>query len=74
VRRFGLERTDQLIGTAITEVVLDVKTARCLVLSLIRSGYRYSTIEVTAVDRHGMCHHYLHSHWGIVENGKLQRV
>jgi signal transduction histidine kinase len=69
----GLER-DQLIGTAVSEAVIDMTTAHSLALSLIRSGYRYSTTEVTAADRESKRRDYLHSQWGIVENGKLQRV
>jgi signal transduction histidine kinase len=68
-QRLGLKR-----GAAITEPVLDIKTAHSIMLSLIRSEYRYSTMEVTPVDRKGRRHHFLHSHWGIVENGKLQRI
>jgi PAS domain S-box-containing protein len=76
VRRLGLERADQLIGTAITEAVRDIgpETVQASIKSLIRSGYRYSTVEVTAMDAKGRQSHFLHHHWGIVENGKLQRV
>ena len=73
-QRLGLERADQLIGAAIIEAVLDPETAHSIMLSLIRSKYRYSTMEVTPVDRKGRRRHFLHSHWGIVENGKLQRI
>jgi signal transduction histidine kinase len=68
-QRLGLKR-----GAAITEPVVDIKTAHSIMLSLIRSEYRYSTMEVTPVDRQGKRRHFLHSHWGIVENGKLQRI
>jgi len=74
VQRLGLERADQLIGAAVTDDVLDIETANRCVQSLIRSEYRYSTIELTRVDRRGKQHHFLHSHWGIVENGKLHRI
>jgi signal transduction histidine kinase len=69
VQRLGFER-----GAAIAELMLDIKTAHSLMLSLIRSEYRYSTMEVTPVDRMGKRGHFLHSNWGIVENGKLQRI
>jgi signal transduction histidine kinase len=68
-RQLGLEE-----GAATTEVVLDMQTARKIVLSLISSEYRYSTLEVAPLDREGKRRHVLHSHWGIVESGKLQRV
>jgi PAS domain-containing protein len=70
----GLERADQLIGVAATEAVLNLEAARCGTRSLIRSGYRYSTVEISPVDDEGHRRHFLRSHWGIVENGKLQRV
>jgi signal transduction histidine kinase len=67
--QLGVER-----GATITEVVLDMETAHRDILSLIRSEYRYGTIEVTPVDHKGKRRHFLHSHWGIVENGKLRRI
>jgi signal transduction histidine kinase len=67
--QLGLQR-----GEAITEAVLDMETAHRIMLSLIRSAYRYGTIEVTPVDHKGRRRHFLHSHWGIVENGKLRRI
>jgi signal transduction histidine kinase len=70
----GRERADQVIGAAVTGVVWDGETARRATLSLIRSGYRYSTLETTPVDPKGLRRHFLRSHWGIVENGKMQRV
>ena len=69
-----LERADQLIGAAATAAVLNLETARSGTRSLIRSGYRYSTVETAPVDHEGHRRHFLRSHWGIVENGKLQRV
>jgi signal transduction histidine kinase len=74
LQTLGLERADQVIGAAVTEAVLDMETAHRCVQSLIRSEYRYSTIEVIPVDRKGKRRHFLHSLWGIVEGGKLQRI
>jgi signal transduction histidine kinase len=51
-----------------------MKTAHAVAQCLIRSGYRYNTIEVTPQDRTGKRRHFLESHWGIVEGGKLQRI
>jgi signal transduction histidine kinase len=70
----GLERADQLIGAAVTAAVLNLETARSGTRSLLRSGYRYSTVETSPVDHEGHRRYFLRSHWGIVENGKLQRV
>lgn len=70
----GLERAEQLIGAGVTEAVLNLETARSGTRSLIRSGYRYSTVETAPVDREGHRRYYLRTHWGVVENGKLRRV
>jgi signal transduction histidine kinase len=70
----GRERADQVIGAAVNGVVWDGETARRGTLSLIHSGYRYSTLETTPVDPKGHRRHFLRSHWGIVENGKVQRI
>ncbi|MCU1275591.1 MAG: uncharacterized protein JWO48_3022 [Bryobacterales bacterium] len=73
-RSLGLERADQLIGAEVTEAVLNVETARSGTRSLIRSGYRYSTVEISPEDDKGHRRYFLRSHWGIVENGKVQRI
>jgi two-component system, cell cycle sensor histidine kinase and response regulator CckA len=67
------ERLGLTTGAFIT-AVLDRETARSIMLSLIRSGYRYSTVEVTPMGPTGKTRHFLHIQWGIVENGKLQRI
>jgi PAS domain S-box-containing protein len=74
VQRLGLQRAEELVGGAVTKAVLDIKTAHAVAQRLIRSGYRYNTIEVTPQDRTGKRRHFLQSHWGIVEGGKLQRI
>jgi signal transduction histidine kinase len=73
-RALGLERADQLIGAGVTEAVLSLEASRSGTRSLIRSGYRYSTVETAPVDQKGHRRYFLRSHWGIVENGKLQRI
>jgi signal transduction histidine kinase len=72
-RVVGRERADQLIGAAVSEIP-NLEAERSTALSLIRSGYRYSKIETSSVDHEGHARHFMRSHWGIVENGKLQRV
>ena len=49
-------------------------TMRNATRSLIRSGYRFSTVETTPVDQSGNRRYMLRSHWGIVENGFLERI
>jgi signal transduction histidine kinase len=76
VQRLGLQRLDQLIGAPIPETVLpDNDLIQSCLVPLIRTGYRQSTVELTAAVYPGAKRgHYMHSHWGIVENGKLQRI
>jgi signal transduction histidine kinase len=74
LRWLGMERADQLIGAAVSAVVRDMETAQSSVRSLIRSGYRYSTVEAMPMDRQGKRRHLLHSLWGIVERGGLHRI
>ena len=61
-------------GADVSQIVLDKETAHSVLLPLIRSDYQYSTVEVTFVTPKGQRRHFLHSHWGIVENRRLQRV
>jgi signal transduction histidine kinase len=70
----GRKRAQQLIGATLAETVPNLESADRAMRSLIRSGYRYSVIETTPIDCEGNRRHYLRSHWGIVENGKLQRI
>ena len=74
VLRLGLERPDQLIGAAVTDVVQDKELIYRCMQALIRSRYRFSRLEVTVVDRSGKQGYVVHTHWGIVENDKLQRI
>jgi signal transduction histidine kinase len=73
-RVVGLERADQLIGAPAAAAALHRETARSGTRPLIRSGYRYSTVEEAPVDHEGHRRHFLRSHWGIVDKGRLQRV
>jgi signal transduction histidine kinase len=74
VRRLGMETPDQLIGAAVTDVVQDKEFIHSSMEALIRSRYRFSRLEVTVVDRSGKQAYLVHTHWGIVENDKLQRI
>ena len=73
-QRLGLERPEQLVGAAVADAVLDKRLMHRSFTALIRSGYRHSTLQVTTVNRQGKRCHFLNHHWGIVENGYLQRV
>jgi len=74
VRQLGLERPDQLIGASLSDVIEDKQFLHTAVLALIRSDYRYSTLEVTRADRDGKRQNVLHRDWGVVQQGKLRRV
>ena len=73
-RILGLLRADQLIGVPLTEAGINLEPVRNAVLNVIRSGYRYSTVETSSVDGENNRRYLLRSYWGIVENGKLQRI
>ena len=73
-QRLGLQRPEQLVGAAVADALLDKELVPRCFEALIRSRYRYSTFEVTTVNRKGARCHILNHHWGIVENGYLQRV
>jgi len=71
----GLEKADQLIGCGLEEIASSADpSVRYATLSAIRSGYRLTTVETSPLDAHGNRLHMLRSQWGIVEDGKLQRV
>jgi signal transduction histidine kinase len=73
-RSVGLLRADQLIGVPLTEVAVNLDSARIATRNLIRSGYRHSTVETPSVDSETNRRYLLRSQWGIVENGKLLRI
>jgi signal transduction histidine kinase len=74
LRRLGLQEAGKIIGATIAEAVPYLQNVDRYINSLIHSGYRYNTIEITRVDARGRRSHSLTSHWGIVEDGKLQRI
>jgi PAS domain S-box-containing protein len=74
-RLLGKESVEQLIGARIDVLSPSFYEAfRKATGSLVRSGYRFDTVETSPVDDTGKRRYFLRSHWGIVENGKLQRI
>jgi PAS domain S-box-containing protein len=74
-RLLGYDRAQQLIGLGFEELARHAdprlrEDLRCFV----RSGYRFDTVETQPVDKEGCHRHLLRSHWGIVEDGALQRM
>jgi PAS domain S-box-containing protein len=73
-RLLGKEK-EQLIGASVDILSSSFYDAfRAATGSLVRSGYRFDTVETLPVDDAGKRRHFLRSHWGIVENGRLQRI
>jgi two-component system cell cycle sensor histidine kinase/response regulator CckA len=71
----GVDRTRRAVGRRILELVRKTDpTFRGAALDLIRSGYRFTTKETSAIAPDGKRHFVLLSQWGIVEDGMLQRV
>jgi PAS domain S-box-containing protein len=74
-RALGKERAEELIGAKVDVLSPSFyKTFRDATGSLVRSRYRFDTVETSPVDGVGKRRYFLRSHWGIVENGKLQRI
>jgi PAS domain S-box-containing protein len=73
-RLLGKEK-EQLIGARVDILSSSFyDTFRAATGSLVRSGYRFDTVETSPVDNAGKRRYFLRSHWGIVENGRLQRI
>jgi PAS domain S-box-containing protein len=70
------EKPEQLIGGAILDILPPRlhKTYRKTTESMVRSGYRFDTLEIETLDKAGKPRWFVRTHWGIVENGKLQRI
>jgi len=74
-RLVGVEKPEQLIGGRFDSLPAGSSASyREATRSMVRSGYRFSTIETTPVDDAGNPRYMLRTHWGIVENGMLQRI
>jgi two-component system cell cycle sensor histidine kinase/response regulator CckA len=70
------EKPEQLLGGAAFDILPPRlhKTYRKSTESMVRSGYRFDTIEIESLDKAGNPRWFLRTHWGIVENGKLRRI
>jgi PAS domain S-box-containing protein len=74
-RQCGLEKAEQLIGWRVGEILPHQNASmRDAAVALIRSGYRFSTVEVMPLDREGNPRYVMRTAWGVVENGVLQRI
>jgi two-component system, cell cycle sensor histidine kinase and response regulator CckA len=74
-RRLGFEKAQQLIGRGMDQIAPASDTCfRQAVLVGIRSAYQLTNAEACIVDIHGDRRYILRSQWGIVEDGKLERI
>jgi PAS domain S-box-containing protein len=74
-RLVGFKRAEALIGKKLAEIDFGhAESIRRTRRDLIQCGYQFSTVETTDLDGTGKVRHWLISHWGIVENGMLQRI
>ena|SRR5215472_11611039 len=71
----GRTTADQLIGCRIDEIApVSDPSIREANLLAIRSKSHYSVVETNLPDQDGRSRHMLRSQWGIVEDGKLERI
>jgi two-component system cell cycle sensor histidine kinase/response regulator CckA len=71
----GREKAEQLIGSRVEEVApLSNPSIRDANLRAIRAGYKPTNVEMNRIDGHGNRRHMVRSVWGIVEDGKLERI
>jgi PAS domain S-box-containing protein len=74
-RLHGMEKAEQLVGCRIAEIAPESDPSmREAALLGIRAKYQYTTIETSPINRFGVRKHLLRSQWGIVEDGKLERI
>jgi PAS domain S-box-containing protein len=74
-RLIGLDQCRQVVGRRFVEFFPETDPAiRKSILDLICSGYRFTSREMARLSPDGERRFLLRSQWGIVENGRLQRV
>jgi PAS domain S-box-containing protein len=75
----GADSVEHLIGSRLVDVFpphsggAEESAAEAL-LAFVRSKYRDGTVELSRVNSQGKHIHLLRTQWGIVANGKLQRI
>jgi PAS domain S-box-containing protein len=71
----GLKKAEQVIGFRLEDLApLSEPSLRQANLDAIRRGYDFSSHEITRRDADGAVRYLLRSQWGIIEEGKLQRI
>ena len=74
-RLLGREKAEQLIGCGVDQIApTSDPSVRDATLVSIRCGYQLTNVETSPLDAHGNRRYMLRSQWGIVEDGKLERI
>jgi two-component system, cell cycle sensor histidine kinase and response regulator CckA len=74
-RLVGKEKAEQLIGSTVEGIAPSSDpSVREATLTAIRSHYQFTVVETSPLDANGNRLHMLRSQWGIVENGRLERI
>jgi two-component system, cell cycle sensor histidine kinase and response regulator CckA len=74
-RLVGKDKAEQLIGSTLNGIApVSDPAVRESTLAAIRAGHRLTTVETNRLDGQGNRRHMLRSQWGIVEDGKLERI
>ena len=74
-RLYGFERADQVLGCRVGDIApASDPSIREATLKAIRSRFAFTTVETNPMDRSGVRRNVIRSQWGIVEDGKLERV
>ncbi|MGA7234975.1 MAG: PAS domain S-box protein [Bryobacteraceae bacterium] len=73
-RLLGMEKAEQVVGSTVQGLAPVSDPAVEAMRIAIRAGYRLTTVETNPLDGEGHRRHMLRSQWGIVEDGKLERL
>jgi PAS domain S-box-containing protein len=74
-RLCGFERAEQVLGCRVGDIApASDPNMRDATLMAIRSGFAFTTVETNPMDGSGVRRNIIRSQWGIVEDGKLERI
>ena len=72
---YGFEHAGQMLGFRVKDIAPPSDPSmRDATLLAIRSRFEPTTVETNPLDRNGIRRHIVRSQWGIVEDGKLERI
>jgi len=75
-RKYGFNRSEELIGHSLQELyhAVKVRDAEKMLQQFIRGGYRLQDAETHETDNHGNERYFLNNLVGVIENGSLVRT